>query len=210
MENTIIIKIFLLLLFLSLGTTINAKAQSASNIMIAPHTLELNVRKGEEIKSRIKILNKGFQEMPFKVKIIDFTAEDESGKMIFENSESVSPAKWIEVKDVNFILSSEETKVVNFTIKIPEDIEAGGYYATIIFEPQLPSIYFEKEKPRAIPEIGALILFAVDMEGWTRDQNLSIIAEFSIPEMAILAKTLPFPIGKIKSALPAFVIGPET
>lgn len=163
--------------------------ENSFDIMIAPHTFELNVKKGEKLEKTIKILNKGSVDIPMKAKAVDFTAEDGTGKMVFgTDNGDVSPASWIEIKRPDFILNPGETYVLNFEIKIPENVVPGGYYATVIFEPQLPSVYFEKNKPRAIPEIGALILFAVEIEGMERSDRIMSVAKFSIPEKYHLEK----------------------
>ncbi len=189
----------LVFLFMSFGVISVVLAQEFPyDIMIAPHTLELNVEKGETLKRTIKILNKGTVDVPMKAKVTDFTAEDETGKMVFGSGtgDIVSPAKWIEIKKPDFILSPQETYRVDFEIKIPAETTPGGYYATIIFEPQLPSVYFEKDKPRAIPEIGALILFAVDIEGRKRGNEVVSVTKFGIPEKYHLKK-LENALGKI-------------
>ena len=169
--------------------SVSSAKEDPFDIMIAPHTFELNVKRGEKLEKTIKVLNKGSVDIPMKAKAVDFTAEDGTGRMVFgTDNGDVSPAAWIEIKKPDFILNPGETYVLNFEIKIPQNIVPGGYYATVIFEPQLPSVYFEKNRPRAIPEIGALVLFAVEIEGMERNDRIMSVAKFSIPEKYHLEK----------------------
>ena len=95
---------------------------------------------------------------------------------------SYNPRKWIKIENPNFILDPGETEMVNFSIEIPENAEPGGKYAVVLFEPQLPSWYFKEGQPRAIPVIGVLFLFSVEVEGLTRPEIPLIVVEFNIPE----------------------------
>lgn len=187
---TLQVSSFMLSVFFFAWFSVASAQEAPYNIMIAPHTLELKMAKGGRLEQRIKILNKGPIDIPIKAKVIDFTAEDETGKMLFNKSsdEVISPAKWITIKNSDFILSPGETKTLEFAVSIPKDAAEGGYYTAIIFEPLLPSHYFAKEKPRAIPEIGALVLLAVGMENMTRNGIGMSVAKFSIPEELHLKK----------------------
>ena len=185
-------KLFLLFLLL-LVSFAPANAQQISNpsLKISPHTLELKVKRGEIISEKIRILNQSGFPIPIIAKPINFGAEEETGDMFFYDhgeDSSFEPRNWIKVEEPNFILSAGETETVNFSIKIPEDINPGGYYATIIFEPQLPPTYFKKGQPKAIPKIGAILLFSVEIEGLAKNSEPMAIAEFNIPEKFHLKK----------------------
>ena len=161
-----------------------ARAEGPS-LSVAPHTFELTVKRGEVLQKEIKILNKSEMAIPVKAKILDFTADDETGQMIFdESSQEVSIASrfWVKIENPDFILDPGETERVFLSINIPETAEPGGHYATILFEPQLPSYYFEEGKSRAIPSLGVLFLWSVEVEGVGHSPDPMMVAEFSIPE----------------------------
>jgi len=162
-------------------------AQSVSpRLSISPHTFELDVFPGEIIAKKIEITNKSEVALPIAVKLVDFTARDEMGATTFDGTiqdASISSRQWFEIENPNFILDAGETEEVNFTVSVPENAEPGGHYSVMLFEPQLPSFYFEEDQPKVIPVIGSLFLFSVKV--FTLDpevkQKLEVV-EFSVPK----------------------------
>jgi len=155
-------------------------------LSVSPHTFELDVFPGEVKTEEVKITNKSEVALPILARVVDFTASDETGGMSFDEAledPSISSGQWFEIENPNFILDAGETEKVNFTISVPENAEPGGHYAVMLFEPQLPSFYFEKDKPRVIPVIGVLFLSSVKtfiLEPEVKEK-LEVV-EFGIPK----------------------------
>jgi len=186
-------------------------AQNISpSLSVSPHTFDLTVLPGETRTGKIKVGNRSEVPLPILTKTVDFSAAGEEGEMAFDElSQDISFAsrKWIKIENPNFILNPGETKEVYFTIQVPENAEPGGHYATFLFEPQLPSFYFEEPtppsgepfrlepdlertpvQPRVVPVIGVLFLFSVQtftLEPET-GEKLEVV-EFSIPREERLA-----------------------
>jgi len=183
MHFFLLIAFSLIPVLLSGGT---AYAQIPISLNIAPHTFDLQVLLGEKIEDKIRIYNLSEVAVPIQVRVVNFEAAGEGGEIAFLESEediSFNPRKWIEIENPNFILDPKEKEDINFSIQIPENAEPGGYYATVIFEPKLPSFYFEEEAVRTIPEIGVLFLFSVKkfvLE--PKIQEKLAIVEFSLPK----------------------------
>lgn len=177
--------VLLSFIFLVFGSSVEAQIISPK-LSVSPHTFEFSVFPGEADTGIIEIKNRGNVALPISVKIVDFSASDENGGISFSESDqdvSFAARKWIKVKNPNFILSSDETERVHFTIKIPKNAEPGGHYASILFEPRLPSYYFKKGKPRVIPVIGVLFLFSVKTLSLNPQAHQKLdIVEFSIPK----------------------------
>lgn len=156
-------------------------------LSINPQVFELDVFPGETITQKINLGNKSEVALPIIVSLVDFTAQENSGEMIFDESLqdiSVASRKWFKIKDSNLLLEPGEEKKVDFTISIPANAETGGHNVVMLFEPQLPSFYFQPGQPRAIPVIGALFLISVktlSLESAEVKQKLEI-AEFSLPK----------------------------
>lgn len=153
---------------------------------VAPHTFELDVLPGEERFEKIKIFNQSEVAIPISTQMTDFTAAQETGQMIFDESvqdPSFASRFWFKIENPSFILDPGEMEEVKFKISVPEDAEPGGKYATMLFEPQLPSYYFKEGQPRAIPVIGVLFLFSVKKFVLEPDtgEKLSVV-EFSLPK----------------------------
>jgi len=167
--------------------------QNEIKLSVAPEIFELKVKRGDELSKKIKILNQSGVPVPIEASATNFGAEENSGTITFfeepvervgkEDDISFSPRKWINIENPNFILDSKETEGVDLFIKIPENAEPGGHYAVILFEPKLPSYYFEPGAAlKTIPKIGVLILFSVEVEGVKRAETPLVISEFIIPE----------------------------
>jgi hypothetical protein len=160
-------------------------AQISPRLAVSPHTFELDIFPGETITKKIKLTNKSQVALPILARTTDFTASDEEGGMAFDElSQDISFAsrKWIKIENPNFILNPGETREVYFTIQVPENAEPGGHYAVMLFEPQLPSFYFEESKPRVIPVIGVLFLSSVKIFTLEPEvkEKLEVI-EFAVP-----------------------------
>jgi hypothetical protein len=117
---------------------------------------------------------------------VDFTAMEDSGQMVLEETADISLASrlWFDVKNPDFILQPGELEKVNFKLTIPEDAERGGYYSVLIFEPRLPSFYFEEGALiKNIPQIGVLFLTSVGKFTLEPETSEKIqIVDFSLPK----------------------------
>jgi hypothetical protein len=173
--------------------------QNEIKLSVSPEIFELKVKRGEELSKKIKILNQSGVPVPIEATVTNFGAEENSGNITFfeepakkvgeEDDISFNPRKWIQIQNPSFILNSEELQEIFLEVNIPADAEPGGHYAVILFEPKLPSFYFEPGAAlKTIPKIGVLILFSVEVEGVKREGRPLVISEFIIPEKFRLQK----------------------
>jgi len=161
-----IARLSLMFLLLSVILTTPVRAEDTSpRLSVSPHTFQLEVIPGQVIERSIKILNESQMAIPMTTRVVDFTAEEESGQMIFDEfsqDPSFVSRFWFKIENPDFILESGETEEIKFQIRVPDNAEPGGHYAVLIFEPRLPSFYFEEQAIiRNIPEIGVLFLTSV-------------------------------------------------
>ncbi|KPJ71218.1 hypothetical protein AMJ50_02875 [Parcubacteria bacterium DG_74_3] len=182
-----LLKYILFLLLISIPfKEISAQQPSSLGLSVNPQIFELDVWPEETINKKIKLKNLSEVPVPIEVRLTDFTAEEDSGEMIFDESLqdiSVASRKWFEVENPNLILETGERREINFTISVPENAEIGGHYVTMLFEPVLPSFYFQEGQLRHIPVIGVLFLISVKtltLESET-EQKLEVV-EFDIPK----------------------------
>ena len=165
------------------------QAQEASSLglSVSPQIFEFDVFPGEKIPQKIKLRNLSEVPLPILVKVTDFTAEEDSGEMEFDESAQdpiIASRKWFKIESPNLILESREKKDINFEILVPENAEPGGHYAVMLFEPQLPSYYFKPGQPKSIPVIGVLFLLSVktlSLEPASLERPIEIV-EFRIPK----------------------------
>jgi hypothetical protein len=185
-------------------------AEREIRLFVSPEIFELEVERGQTLEDKMIIFNKSELPVPIEIMVTNFGAQEESGTMTFfeepikrvgeEDDISYNPRKWIKIENPNFILDPYEREEIKFKIEIPEDAEPGGHYAVALFEPKLPSFYFEKGAIKAIPKIGVLFLFSVKVEGLERTAEPPTIAEFSIPEKFHLEKLEDFFVKTVRAA----------
>jgi len=176
--------------------TARAQITDSLGLSVSPQVFELDVFPGETITREIYLRNLSEAPLPILAKVTDFTALEDSGEMELDESLQdpiIASRKWFKIENPNFILKESET--VNFEISVPKDAEPGGHYSVILFEPQLPSFYFEPGQPKTVPVIGVLFLISVrtlSMEPIVSEKPIEIV-EFKIPEkekMQTLEKAL--------------------
>jgi hypothetical protein len=161
-----IIGLLLLVMFfnLALRSFAIANGDITLGMGVYPQIFEIDVWPGEEITKEIYLTNKSNVAIPIEIRVTDFTAEDNSGEMIFDEAlqdPAVASRYWFKVKNPDLILESGEKRKISFDISVPGNAEPAGHYVTMLFEPRLPSFYFEEGQARAIPVVGVLFLISV-------------------------------------------------
>jgi len=193
----------IILILLTLGGSSHSQS-SDLGLSVSPQIFELDVFAGQIIEKKINLKNLSSVPIPILVKTTDFTAHDYSGEMEFDeslNDPIIASRKWFEIENPNFIMDAGEKKELSFAISVPQNAEPGGHYSVVLFEPQLPSYYFEEGQPKTIPVIGVLFMISVqnlNLEPVIIEKKIEI-AEFKIPEKE---KILNF-LGRIISAAQA-------
>lgn len=185
-RKTITLFIFSLVFLFSFGLVVSTRAQDiVPKIGVSPHTFELDVLPGQSLEEQIKIINQSEVSLPMTTKMVNFTAEEETGQMLFDEALldiSINPSLWFKIEKPDFILDPDEVEKIKFQIQVPENAEPGSHYAVMIFRPSLPSFYFKEEAlVKNIPEIGVLFLISVKRFSFEAEaeQKLEIV-EFSI------------------------------
>jgi len=171
---------------LNLRNVVLAESGDKIGLSVSPQKLELDVFPGEKIEKVIRVRNTGQLALPLLARTADFSAEEGTGEMTFdENSENgaLFSRTWFSFNEPNFILEPGEEKEVKFSINVPQEAEHGGSYSVVLFEPQLPSFYFKEGQSRSIPVVGVLFLLSVKKFALepTSEINLQVV-EFYIPE----------------------------
>jgi hypothetical protein len=173
--------------FMPIGFDLHAQNTTSLGLSTAPQVFELEVFPGQIIENKITLGNLSGVPIPILVETTDFTANDNSGEMEFDESSNdpiIASRKWFTIENQNFILEAGEKTIVNFKISVPKDAEPGGHYSVMLFEPQLPSYYFQAGQPKSIPVIGVLFMISVKNMSLEPEEikNPIEITGFEIPE----------------------------
>jgi hypothetical protein len=93
----------------------------------------------------------------------------------------LSASPWIKFEEPNFILGPKETKIINFTISVPEKAPAGGHYADLI----LQVLQLEEQTSIATPLPEIRVRFFMTVRG---DINNSATVTLQHPRWLITDK----------------------
>ncbi|GIV28722.1 MAG: hypothetical protein KatS3mg027_2536 [Bacteroidia bacterium] len=145
----------------------NAQVKEAPTITVSPGTFEIDVLGGEILQKEILLRNETNTPLPIKIKTISFDAADETGGMTFFDDSSdgeLSAQTWLQPEKKEFILDAKQTVFLPVKIIVPVEALPGGQYVVMLFEPQLPSFYFETNATKVLPVVGVLFLFNVQKD----------------------------------------------
>ncbi len=187
-----LLKFILIFFLLLIGGEAGAQT-GRLGLSVSPQIFEIDAFLGESVENNIKIKNTSEVAMPINVRVVNFSAREDSGEMFFD--ETLESREWLKMDSPDFILEPGERKNIGFSLDIPNDAEPGGHYLVILFEPQLPSFYFKEQQTRSIPIIGVLVMASIkslSLEAVDTDKQIEVV-EFTIPEeqrMQNLEKTL--------------------
>jgi hypothetical protein len=156
---------FAILLFFSTVAQAEEK-NSGPSISIVPHTFDLSIFPGEEVKDRIKLYNRGDIAIPFHLKLVGLDAKDGTGEMIIAelDAENTSFQDWIKFDKADFIIDSGQKEIVNFSLKIPADTKNQGYYFMLLLQADISTYYFDENRIQTIPNLGVPFLLKVGEE----------------------------------------------
>lgn len=104
-------------------------------MQVRPADQEVTLQPGDTVKCQVTVTNVG--RLPFNVRMLakPYRVKDESYDPDFTSEDSYTRLyKWISFSEENFALQSGESRNVEFTIQVPEDVPGGGQYAAIIAE----------------------------------------------------------------------------
>jgi len=129
--------LFFLAFFFFLNQT---HAQVNVPLTVAPARQELSIKPGEKSAVIIKFFNQGVEPVSGLLKVADFIVEDNEGSPTFiEGPIQISPrfaaASWVELPYDRITIAPKDKVLIQAKITAPPDVQAGGRYIAIYFEP---------------------------------------------------------------------------
>ncbi|MCX6727595.1 MAG: hypothetical protein NTX11_02165 [Candidatus Saccharibacteria bacterium] len=133
-------------------------------IQISPVLIDLNTEKSNSYSLKITVTNVTAGDLALKQVVNDFRAKDDSGnpEVILDNSEpsnGFSFKNWVSLPP-SIVLKSKESRVINATVNVPNDAEAGGHYGVIRFSGVAPGE--ENANVSIAASVGVLVLARVN------------------------------------------------
>ena len=119
---SIILVFMLLLIFI----------QPVFALTISPVRMEIKGDPGKTVNGQIELFNEQNETKIFYSSSQNFEARGDSGAPYFLPDTTKGLASWITVQE-SVTLQSQERKKIPFSVQIPKNAEAGGYFAAILW-----------------------------------------------------------------------------
>ncbi len=130
-------------------------------LSVSPQKFDLTVFPGESYNATLKLHNPSSIALPVNLKTIPFGAEEETGELLLDRFDSPrNPRTWISFESEELLLEPEEDKRLDFSVDIPVDAPAGGYYLFISLTPRVPDLDPDWGGARNVPTIGIPVMIA--------------------------------------------------
>jgi len=141
-------------------------AHQAQAVTLIPPSFEFSdVKPGEKIPTKVKVLNNEDEAVTLYSETAVFTPLDETGTPnIIPNSSTEDVAGWMKIAPGPFILQPGERLEVPVEINVPLDADPGGHYGAVLFAANPPSATTEGSQVAIASKIAALVLVRVQGE----------------------------------------------
>ena len=157
--------------FISNVSFASEQQEKRVSLSINPLLSKINVAPGENWSGFVEIFNSNPRDFEFIIFVQDFRGGEE-GRVEFidtrEIEKSVDKGKefllsqWIDINREPITISARESKIVPFTVNIPENAGPGGKYAAILAAIKPPDHDFSSGASLIVsPSVGSLLLFNV-------------------------------------------------
>ncbi len=156
----------------------------ASALTISPVKVEVTGDPGQTLRGELELLNEQPGQKTFFTSFENFEPSGDTGSPKFIGKTD-GLATWLGAA-ANVVIATGETVKVPYTITIPSDAEAGGYFAAIFFGEQDPSTQLAGEVAIG-GKLGVLILLRVAGDIVEK----AGISEFTVSEGSKLQSGLP-------------------
>ncbi len=125
----------LLFLVLTATSTIAQETNNAITLGVSPQILEITANPGEKITNTFRLTNASDQSVNVKTTPKNFTPQGEEGAVdLTEERTNFSLAEWISVSPDTAFIESNKTKDFIVTILVPEDVEPGSHFGSVVFQ----------------------------------------------------------------------------
>jgi len=135
MKNKLPSKFFTLALSFFFALSITS---SVFAVGVKPLRTELTIEPGLAATARIKVINSEAKEMTFKPELQPHVSNDDGGYPVpveLDLDDPFNIVNWISFSEETLILAAGETREVLFTVRVPEDAEPGGRFASLLYSP---------------------------------------------------------------------------
>ena len=178
---------------LSVAPSVGAEEEKASSeqkpavwLQISPVSNKVTLIAGESNEYNFTVSNIGSETFSYHVYAAPYSVNDEEYNVNFSNETNRTQiSRWIkfyndkgELTDkAGFTIKSGEKQTINYKITVPNDIPAGGQYATIFAESDETEGELSGSGIKTVSRVGLIVYGRTDGE----TENAAKITDFNIP-----------------------------
>ncbi len=108
-------------------------AVETSRLIISPVTFELSANPGETITNQIKITNMSDGDLQLQTSVENIAGTDDQGQVTLTDKDTgYALSSWIKTDTSIFKVAAKETKLLPFSIVVPQNAEPGGHFGTLL------------------------------------------------------------------------------
>jgi hypothetical protein len=105
-------------------------------IRVWPTWVEFTINSGEQTTQTVNVQNLDNEFVRIRVYAMDFSIDREGNFAFYDpGHESYSASKWLAIEEGELELAPDEVKEIKVGIVTPAEVEPGGHYAALFFEP---------------------------------------------------------------------------
>ena len=108
--------------------------ENSNAFTLMPMNQKISLKPGEVYEGSIKVINPSYSvnDFNYKAEVTPYgvIGEDYTADLLSE-SDRTQIAKWIKIENPTGTIKPNESEEIKFTITVPENVPAGGQYATI-------------------------------------------------------------------------------
>ena len=108
--------------------------ENTNAFTVTPMNQEISLAPGEIYEGSITVINPSYakEDFSYKVEVTPYgvSGEEYTADLLSE-SDRTAISKWITIAEPTGEIKPNESKKINYTITVPENVPAGGQYATI-------------------------------------------------------------------------------
>lgn len=159
-EKSLIVSLLIVLMAIPIKTI---KAQTSA-LQLSPFLIQRDLKRGDNFNTEIKITNSGKKTKYLSLSLRNFlpSGNDGSTQILDENQKTPTGlVDWIKISNQpEYLLEPEQSTVVNFSVNVPAEAEAGSHFGALLFT--LEDQLVEPGQSMVRQQAGALIIVDVD------------------------------------------------
>ncbi len=114
-------------------TPVMAEERPERRIQLSPSQMELDLQPGKTITKTFEVQNTGTKDLSYEVLVSPYSVTGEDYASDFATETKYNDlAKWVTLSDKGGTIEPNTSKEITATIRVPEDVPAGGQYAVIL------------------------------------------------------------------------------